>query len=68
MTSIEHIRSVMFRASPLSEDEKQAFIQYSERLKRQLDEIEKQLEQAGKSTESLQNLRHLLDSIPGISI
>lgn len=68
MTPIEHIKTVMFRSAPLSEEEKQAFLQFSLQLKRQLDSLQEELEKANKSTESLKNLRHLIDSLPGISV
>lgn len=66
MNPLEHIRAVMFRAAPLSEEEKEAFLQFSAQLKRQFDDVESLLEQAGKSTESLKNLKHLVESLPGI--
>jgi hypothetical protein len=66
--TLELLRGVMFRAAPLSPEERDAFVLYSAQLRRHLDAIEETLEGAGKSTGSAQALRYLLEALPGITV
>lgn len=63
-----HLREVMFRATPLSEEEREAFTTFSLQLRRQLDAAEDALERAGAPTTSVQALRYLLEAVPGFSV
>lgn len=63
-----HLREVMFRATPLSEQERIAFDVFNGKLKRQLDATEDALERAGASVTSVQALRYLIEAIPGFTL
>jgi len=63
-----HLREVMFRATPLSEDERIAFATLNGQLKRQLDATEDALERTGASVTSVQALRYLIEAIPGFTV
>lgn len=63
-----HLREVMFRASPLSPEEREAFVVFSAQLKRQLDTTEELLERVGGSTDSVRALRYLLEAVPGFTV
>ena len=65
---IERLRAVFFRAAPLSPEEREAFITFSGHLKRQLDAAEEELLLAGRSTDSIQAARYLLEALPGITV
>jgi hypothetical protein len=58
----------MFRATPLSPDEREAFGAFSAQLKRQLDAAEDALERANASTASVKALRYLLEAVPGFTV
>jgi hypothetical protein len=66
--TLELLRGVMFRAAPLSPEERDAFVLYSAQLRRHLDAVEEALKSAGKSTGSAQALRYLLEALPGITV
>lgn len=66
--TLELLRGVLFRAAPLSEEERDAFAVYSGQLRRHLDAVEEALESAGKSKGSAQSLRYLLEALPGITV
>jgi len=66
--TLELLRGVMFRAAPLSPEERDAFVLYSAQLRRHLDAVEEALLSAGKSTGSAQALRYLLEALPGITV
>ena len=58
----------MFRAGPLSLEEREAFALFSNQLKRQLDASEDALERVGASTASVKALRYLLEAVPGFTV
>jgi hypothetical protein len=66
--TLDTIRDVIYRAAPLSDDEREAFVAYSAQLARHLDAIEAAQTRAGQDTSSLVALRHLLDALPGVMV
>lgn len=62
------VRDTILRASPLSDDEREAFVAYSAQLARCLDAIEDAQKQAGQDTSHVTSLRHLLDALPGVMV
>ena len=58
----------MFRAGPLSFEEREAFVTFSGQLKRQIDATEDALERVGASTASVKALRYLLEAVPGFTV
>ena len=65
---LDTIRDAIYRSTPLSADERDAFVAYSAQLRRHLDAIEDQLKGAGQDTSSVTALRHLLDALPGVMV
>lgn len=66
--TLELLRNALFRAAPLSTEERDAFVLYSGQLRRNLNAIEEALEDANKPTDAVKALRHLLEALPGITV
>jgi hypothetical protein len=66
--TLEHLRVVMFRAAPLSPEEREAFVLFSAHLRKHLDAVEEDLTQTNRPTDSVKALRYLLEALPGITV
>lgn len=65
---LDTVRDVIYRAAPISDDEREAFISYSAQLAKHLDAIEEAQRAAGQDTSHVTALRHLLDALPGVMV
>lgn len=68
--TLELLRGAMLRASPLSEEEREAFLRYSAQLRRNLEAVDEALQATSSpvSIEAAKKLRYLLEALPGITI
>jgi len=60
------IRRVIFRAMPISPDERQAFETFNKLLNAKLKDVENDLLSSGTPITKVMELRELLDKIPGL--
>jgi hypothetical protein len=58
----------MFRAAPLSPEEREAFVLFSAHLRKHLDAVEEDLTKTNRPTDSVKALRYLLEALPGITV
>lgn len=65
---LDTVRAVIMRSTPLTDDEREAFVAYSAQLSRHLDAVEEALQAAGQDTSHVTSLRHLLDALPGVMV